>query len=657
MILVRKGELACRDSWGGDYWTDAKHLAGGEAAAPVAGHAASTAMETPMREQAPDVAASAETVTRSRQSEDMTVNPAAHLEQEERAAAIRLGTRDAIRLARERSADRKSGRHRAAEPSAAPGSSDASSAPAEDQIIVRPTASSPVPASEVAAHGGNAADEKYNTVPDIRPDVELPRLRQQFRLPGQHAAGVSSTTSPTSQSHHQNGTSTYDRVLQRAMAYRAANGDAARDNDDLPPPSDTAISRPMPNVEPPQAENAEGAEASADDFTPPDNDHELEDEVVAFHVDRTTRFSRFTQNTLGPSNPVEDADELDNEVQDDYELDRAYRPEPPVTRSQSGLRWWQQARNRVFGFSHQAASPAFSLDETVAGSDGAAPDDLVERRPISRSAQPASCAIEWDNQTLAPLPQPRNDQMTDQVTLDGPIWSSLEYLVETDCDEEPAGHADPTPGEPPDDYVFGWDLHQPSGMDSLRERLFGQTLQPAYATATRVAERPTALASEPRGPFEDELPSRDWDFRAEAAFDNAGIDPAPEFEPVAYPYDSGFNPDFDLRRLVITADEPPIDLRIAIAPDIPRKCATCRNFRAADGGDRGWCTNRWAFPHQPLVNAEDLACESSMGAWWLPDLDAWDQEAFLSRLTQRTPRTDLLQAMLRGLRHEGRRTV
>jgi hypothetical protein len=73
----------------------------------------------------------------------------------------------------------------------------------------------------------------------------------------------------------------------------------------------------------------------------------------------------------------------------------------------------------------------------------------------------------------------------------------------------------------------------------------------------------------------------------------------------------------DLRELVARGGEL-LDMTIDIAPDVPRECRTCRSFRSADGGARGWCTNEWAFTHRRMVNEDDLACETSIGCWWLP---------------------------------------
>ncbi|CAA9545386.1 MAG: hypothetical protein AVDCRST_MAG70-465 [uncultured Thermomicrobiales bacterium] len=56
---------------------------------------------------------------------------------------------------------------------------------------------------------------------------------------------------------------------------------------------------------------------------------------------------------------------------------------------------------------------------------------------------------------------------------------------------------------------------------------------------------------------------------------------------------------------------------------VPRMCATCRDFRPAESGERGWCTNTHAFTHRRMVTAEEQPCESIIGSWWLPHDMVW----------------------------------
>jgi hypothetical protein len=73
---------------------------------------------------------------------------------------------------------------------------------------------------------------------------------------------------------------------------------------------------------------------------------------------------------------------------------------------------------------------------------------------------------------------------------------------------------------------------------------------------------------------------------------------------------------------------------------IPRCCQTCKDFRPAGNGQRGWCNNQWAFKHRRMVDADDIPCETSIGNWWLPGDEAWQGVYDISALGQPTPLMD-----------------
>jgi hypothetical protein len=73
---------------------------------------------------------------------------------------------------------------------------------------------------------------------------------------------------------------------------------------------------------------------------------------------------------------------------------------------------------------------------------------------------------------------------------------------------------------------------------------------------------------------------------------------------------------------------------------IPRCCRTCRDFRPAGNGERGWCNNQWAFKHRRMVDADDRPCETSIGHWWLPGDEAWQGDYDVSAFGQPTPLMD-----------------
>lgn len=182
-------------------------------------------------------------------------------------------------------------------------------------------------------------------------------------------------------------------------------------------------------------------------------------------------------------------------------------------------------------------------------------------------------------------------------------------------DNRAAEFADPPPQDP------AWptlDLERESGMESLRDRLFSR---PDDQRHTDAAQRQPAPDIAPDDLLDD--PADGWY----------------EPEPV---------PDFDVRRLI--ADTPALlDMTIEISPEVSRQCSTCRSYRKSERGERGWCTNTWAFTHRQMVNATDLACASTIGCWWLPaDEEAWLDDTEPERV--RTPRIDRLIAHLDPLK-------
>jgi hypothetical protein len=86
---------------------------------------------------------------------------------------------------------------------------------------------------------------------------------------------------------------------------------------------------------------------------------------------------------------------------------------------------------------------------------------------------------------------------------------------------------------------------------------------------------------------------------------------------------------------------------------MPQCCGTCRDFRPADGGERGWCNNPYAFDHRRMVRRNDLACRSTIGDWWIPTDDWWMQQADYSHHGRPTPIVDDLLRQLLDARANG----
>jgi hypothetical protein len=129
------------------------------------------------------------------------------------------------------------------------------------------------------------------------------------------------------------------------------------------------------------------------------------------------------------------------------------------------------------------------------------------------------------------------------------------------------------------------------------------------------------------------LESDSLEYEVDQVFDSFEVEdeivaPAPE-DDFDYALAGGIDDDFDVG-----------DTEVHIAPGVPRMCKTCRDFRPADSGERGWCTNSWAFTHRRMVDADELPCESSLGCWWLPHDEIWLATADAAAHSQPTPLVD-----------------
>ena len=206
------------------------------------------------------------------------------------------------------------------------------------------------------------------------------------------------------------------------------------------------------------------------------------------------------------------------------------------------------------------------------------------------------------------------------------------------------------------------DLDSVEGMDALRNRLFGGERRSSRPTraVTRQPGDDVVMAIPPHSEIpaaiehrdQPSRPPKDSPFRSANYRDTDGYR-APEraampsqpvvsenrprssprqgasYEPSrgrAIHHDSLVTdpetPSFDIRDVLLD-DDASLDLGVSIAPDVPRACRTCRDYRPSEHGDRGFCANNWAFAHRQMVNADDLPCRSSIGCWWLPSDRIW----------------------------------
>lgn len=200
-----------------------------------------------------------------------------------------------------------------------------------------------------------------------------------------------------------------------------------------------------------------------------------------------------------------------------------------------------------------------------------------------------------------------------------------------------------------------FDLRKEDDLESFRSRLFaGAAAQPEGDREDRNA--PVTVARRERRPITPPTRQRPTvSLEQETAPDRSR--PAPNVR--AYEeedlhglggHDEWYEPEglaaFDVRDLIADEDETELlDMTIEIAPKVPRACVTCRNYRPSEQPGRGWCTNSWAFTHRQMVNESDLACDSTIGCWWLPaDEEVWLDEFEVA--ADATPRVDRLLARM-----------
>ena len=280
---------------------------------------------------------------------------------------------------------------------------------------------------------------------------------------------------------------------------------------------------------------------------------------------------------------------------------------------------------------------------------------------------PAPQPAEWhqsrthllaQRQEIEPIPQvrPERREPVDQVEWIEPRAAAPRHV------EEPRPRRRPEPRE----YI---PIDQPSGMDAFRNALFGGTaanglIDTPEPRAPRVAAPPTTFDKVDHEPAPRQAR---WDSQ-EAYF---VPDPEPEtwmeaeVEPVAArpvrleqtdrresrrgrssrpsrDHDRRDDEIFDIRRAVADPDDTSITRQLDVENGVAKCCLTCRSFQPGDEAGRGWCMNSWAGTYRQMVNADTLACQSSIGHWWIAADTTWIPPS--DSIQPRTPRTDRLVA-------------
>lgn len=780
-ILVRKGELACRNSWGGDLWTSAEAQAFGPDSGPAAPGSAFIANEhtedqvTSVRASGPsrsgtDSVVFSEPSFRAETREDIIVDHAsvrtndagprrasqsrgdvdddslnipAQEDQQERARIIARGSRDAILRARERHTQRRKGADRLHPPMGqddTPNESDdsrvtptsdqeqeaaASHAGAEsiatpdDNVVrgnlrfgrrahltdetsersdqkasvpaefIRPYGdpTPPVPPDDVRRDPHNMVVRKtdrdrFETVPEIKPDIELPRIRQFLQTGEGAGKGIDPGAADAGDSTPVN---SYDLVLRRAQAIKDASRAERRGRGGgLPRKAPITSSAPtLPAEQPetrgrrserinhlPEIEWDVDADAADESFARgrlPDLDT---DDIVSgrHHDDRSRSHASDTDLLEVVDNPAWDND-------DDPRLDNDRDPfTRPSTTADHRQNWWRgltfgRARNQTVHVGpdddddpYRAAHTDDSIEDEIDFETYRAADTFHDDEFEDAVAEPAEPMVVRRDRAATGPSAATSERRSDRPEPRHPSWAPFDEVENTPLrrkrirtpspatvhtvDPERDGGRSTRGTRPVRATAFA--LRDEREMDAFRSALFrdergpeGPSTTPASQPGARndetVAIRQTTATAAPRASRRPSYRPLEEQVREPAPLRHAAVERA----------DDPFQDEtFDIRDLVEHGDDV-LDMTIELAPELPRMCQTCRDFRPSESGERGWCTNDWAFTHRQMVNAESLPCQSSIGCWWLPNDASWLPALDPSERKVPTPRIDRLVAQSR----------
>jgi len=252
---------------------------------------------------------------------------------------------------------------------------------------------------------------------------------------------------------------------------------------------------------------------------------------------------------------------------------------------------------------------------------------LTRQEETVSPARPLATAAQAAQESRQPETPPRRD--VDRMEPAPRAANSGTAAVPTEPDVLPAAEVKrPKPAVP---ATRGEHAHlqreRPRGASYAGEK--PRTSKPTGVVATGVHEPPAAVVKGPETTLE--APRHGWHQSGETEpfYLPEGAATARQDGPPGVPgeWDGA-------------SEEPPVQITGTGLPSIPQCCRTCRDYRPIGDGSQGWCGNPYAFPERTRVSADDLACYSSLGSWWLPSDDWWLQQADISHHGMPTPNVD-----------------
>ncbi|HYI25109.1 MAG TPA: hypothetical protein VD767_06835 [Thermomicrobiales bacterium] len=637
------------------------------------------------------------------------INSAANDDQTDRVRIMARGSRDAILRARERAAQRRQVARPMIEPAAAGDEPDEdahperhdrveSTYPAESGSTVGRMAAyertPPVPREEVDTRGGMASpmvgtDDRFDSVPPIKADIELPRLRQ-FLSHERSEPRRGRNSAASSQA------SSYEHVLKRAREIKASAPP------DSPETHRTAFESLAPRESHPAATDSVAPDPSGrESGHEPDViwDLDVASLDVAFTRVRSVLDDAEQQQRSSPRQqrgiqaPPSQPDVMAAAWEDALYPDPVHFDEPPVALDEaiaSGpsyrvvesprSSWWRSLnfgmRRRVNLERHNQPyrDAVFEDDPVDLHGDVAAQGQQYSNVFVDDGYTVDDWNHEeyqdvdsgWDDTEIVAESDPGWGQEDDLLITSDVSWQvDLESFPQA---QPPTWHeqraallanspfgtmndplppvptvpkASPATVKPPSEAAPApaprerrtYSVDQPGGMSAFREALFGASPPLELVMEPPISQDQGGVLQEP-GDWS--APSSQWSDQ-----------PVPEPRPRPNRRATLRTPQQELPEAPAGREDE--QRQFQVASTVRRCCLTCRSFQPTGDSGQGRCSNAVSHTYKQLVHADSLPCHSSIGDWWLADDMAWIPPETMIRPA--TPHTDRMQ-MEQGTRNQ-----